>query len=52
VAGIGPKTAVSLLKQFGSLDEVLEHAGEAKSKKAAAQLSSGGAGGDASWLAA
>lgn len=43
VAGIGPKTAVALLKQFGSLDEVLQHAEEAKPKKAAANLSSGGA---------
>lgn len=39
VSGIGPKTAVSLLKQWGSLEALLEHAAELKPKKAAQQLS-------------
>lgn len=38
VSGIGPKTAGALLKQWGSLESVLEHAEELKPKKAAAQL--------------
>lgn len=33
VPGIGPKTAVELLRQFGSLEAVLEHAGSIKGKK-------------------
>jgi DNA polymerase-1 len=33
VEGIGPKTAAELVKRFGSLDGVLEHAGEIKGKK-------------------
>jgi DNA polymerase-1 len=33
VAGIGPKTAADLIKQFGSLDGVLEHVSEIKGKK-------------------
>lgn len=40
VSGIGPKTAITLLKQFGTLENLLEHAAEAKPKKAAAQLTS------------
>lgn len=40
VPGIGPKTAVALLKEWGSLDNLLAHAAEAKPKKAAAQLTS------------
>ena len=31
--GIGPKTALALLEQFGSLDELLERAGEIKQNK-------------------
>ena len=41
VAGIGPKTAASLLKEYGSLESVMEHAADVKPKKAAAQLVSG-----------
>lgn len=41
VAGIGPKTAAALLKEYGTLDSVLEHAANVKPKKAAAQLVSG-----------
>jgi DNA polymerase I len=33
VAGIGPKTAADLIKQFGSLDGILAHVGEIKGKK-------------------
>jgi len=33
VAGIGPKTAADLIKQFGSLDGVLAHVAEIKGKK-------------------
>ncbi|EFN53820.1 hypothetical protein CHLNCDRAFT_136540 [Chlorella variabilis] len=40
VAGIGPKTAVALLKQHGTLENLIEHAAEVKPKKAALQLSS------------
>ncbi|PSC70053.1 DNA polymerase I [Micractinium conductrix] len=40
VQGIGPKTAAALLRQYGTLEGVLDHAAEAKPKKAAAQLSS------------
>lgn len=31
--GIGPKTAVALLEQYGSLDEILVHASELKQKR-------------------
>ena len=31
--GIGPKTARSLLETYGSLEEILEHAGEVKAKR-------------------
>ena len=33
VPGIGPKTAAQLLEQFGTLDALLEHAGEIKQEK-------------------
>src|SRR3982750_1914761 len=33
VAGIGPKTAAELINRFGSLDELLAHAGEVKGKR-------------------
>lgn len=33
VPGIGPKGAAELLKQYGTLDAILEHAGEIKGKK-------------------
>jgi DNA polymerase I len=33
VAGIGPKTAAELINKYGSLDELLAHAGEVKGKK-------------------
>lgn len=44
VSGIGPKTAVSLLKEHGSLAALLDAApaGDIKPKKAAATLASGG----------
>jgi len=44
VSGIGPKTAVSLLREHGSLAALLEVAGggDIKPKKAAATLASGG----------
>ncbi|MDO4483537.1 MAG: 5'-3' exonuclease H3TH domain-containing protein [Clostridia bacterium] len=32
IPGVGDKTAVKLLQQFGSLDEILAHAGEVKGK--------------------
>lgn len=35
IPGIGPKTAASLLKQFGSLDNLLAHPEQAGAKKAA-----------------
>lgn len=50
VAGIGPKTAVALLKQHGTLENLIEHAAEVKPKKAALQLSSGAAGGVLPWF--
>ncbi len=34
VPGIGEKTAVKLLQEYGSLEEVLAHAGEVKNKRA------------------
>ena len=40
VAGIGPKTAMALLNQFGTLEEVLAHAADAKPKRAAEALGS------------
>jgi DNA polymerase-1 len=40
VAGIGPKTAADLVKQYGSLDGVLEHVAEIKGKKGQAIASS------------
>jgi len=39
VPGIGPKMAVSLLKQFGTLEEVLARRDEATPKRAATALS-------------
>jgi len=36
--GVGPKTAVSLLTQFGSLDALLERAGEVTAKRARTAL--------------
>lgn len=36
--GIGPKTAVALLEQYGSLDRILEHASELKQKRARVAL--------------
>lgn len=50
VSGIGPKTAVSLLKEHGSLTALLDVAatGEIKPKKAAATLASGERGWDGS----
>ena len=38
VAGIGQKTATSLIKEFGSLENVLEHRADIKSKKVRAAL--------------
>jgi DNA polymerase-1 len=40
VAGIGPKTAADLIRQYGSLDGVLEHVAEIKGKKGQAIASS------------
>lgn len=40
VANVGPKTATSLLLKYGTLDEVLANATEAKPKRAAENLSS------------
>ena len=40
VAGIGPKTAADLIRQYGSLDGVLEHVTEIKGKKGQAIASS------------
>jgi DNA polymerase-1 len=40
VEGIGPKTAADLISQYGSLDGVLEHVAEIKSKKGQAIASS------------
>ncbi|HEX5725367.1 MAG TPA: DNA polymerase I [Longimicrobiaceae bacterium] len=34
VAGIGPKTAVQLIEEFGSIERILEHTAEIKSKRA------------------
>ena len=39
VTGIGPKTAMALLNRYGSLDEILNHAADAKPKRAATALS-------------
>lgn len=36
--GIGPKTALSLLQTYGSLEEILAHAGEVNGKRARASL--------------
>lgn len=40
VPGIGPKMAMKLLNQFGSLEEILKRPSEAKPKRAATALSS------------
>ncbi|CAN5851726.1 DNA polymerase I [soil metagenome] len=34
VPGIGPKTAIQLIEQFGSIENILEHRGEIKAKRA------------------
>ena len=34
VPGIGPKTAVQLIEQYGSIEQILEHAEEIKAKRA------------------
>ncbi|HEY0094165.1 MAG TPA: DNA polymerase, partial [Archangium sp.] len=34
VPGIGPKTAVQLIEQYGSMEQILEHAEEIKAKRA------------------
>ncbi|MBN4076493.1 DNA polymerase I [Gemmatimonas aurantiaca] len=39
VPGVGPKTAVALLEQFGSLDEILARADEIKAKGVRAKVS-------------
>ncbi|MGE0770310.1 MAG: DNA polymerase I [Cyclobacteriaceae bacterium] len=33
IPGIGPKTAATLLKQYGSVEEIVKHAGELKGKQ-------------------
>jgi DNA polymerase-1 len=40
VEGIGPKTAADLINRFGSLDELLAHAGEVKGKRGEALVAS------------
>jgi DNA polymerase-1 len=42
VAGIGEKTATALVQQFGSLEQVLAHAGEVSGKKRQENLRAGG----------
>jgi DNA polymerase I len=38
--GIGPKTAIQLIEQYGSVDSILEHAAEVKGKRAREALTS------------
>jgi DNA polymerase-1 len=42
IAGIGEKTAIALVQQFGSLEQVLAHAGEVSGKKRQENLRAGG----------